>query len=130
MFKTKSNIYFCQNSAIDIWQSPKYTSVFRLLCKVSLDKNSELVVIYEYNGRNKFCNVRTERKDLRPTQLTFTCSNSTIEFQEKVWNKVNNKNSKTTSLTSFWCLYCKLWTYFTPLSSVFIIYFEQVNVCW
>ena len=65
VFKTKSNIYFRQSSAIDVWQSPKYTSVFCLLCKVSLGKNSELVVIYEYNGRNKFCNVRTERKDLK-----------------------------------------------------------------
>ena len=31
---------------------------------------------------------------------------------------------------SFWCLYCQLWKYFTPFSSVFIVEFEQVNVCW
>ena len=28
--------------------------------------------------------------------------------------KVNNKDTRKTSLTSFWCLYCLLWTYFTP----------------
>ena len=43
------------------------------------------------------------------TQLTFTFSNSTIETPEKkVGNifEVNNKNTKTSSLTSFWCFYC------------------------
>ena len=33
-------------------------------------------------------------------------------------------------LASFWCLYCKLWTYFIPCSSVFIVNFEQVNAGW
>ena len=28
---------------------------------------------------------------------------------------------------SFWCLYCQLWTYFTPCSSVSIVNFEHVN---
>ena len=31
---------------------------------------------------------------------------------------------------SFWCIYCQLWTYFTPCSSVFIVNFEQVNAGW
>ena len=35
-----------------------------------------------------------------------------------------------TSLASFWCLYCYLWTYFTPSSSVIIVNFEQVNTGW
>ena len=32
------------------------------------------------------------------------------KYQNKVWNmlKVNNKDARTTSLTSFWCLYCPL----------------------
>ena len=30
-------------------------------------------------------------------------------------------------MTSFWCLYCELGTYFTPCSSVSIVNFEQVN---
>ena len=35
--------------------------------------------------------------------------------------KVNNRNTRTC------CLYCWLWTYFRPCSSVFIVNFEQVN---
>ena len=42
--------------------------------------------------------------------------------------KVNNRNIRT--MASFWCLYCKLWTYFTPCYSVSIVNFEQVNVGW
>ena len=34
------------------------------------------------------------------------------------------------SLTSFWYLYCQLWTDFTSFSSVSIVVFEQVNVSW
>ena len=55
--------------------------------------------------------------------------------------KVNNRNTRTmseicsklpidtrkTPMTSFWCLYCVLWTYLTPCSSVSIINFEQIN---
>ena len=33
-----------------------------------------------------------------------------------------------TSLTSFWCFYCKLWTYFTHFSNDSIVDFEQANV--
>ena len=44
--------------------------------------------------------------------------------------KVNNKDTRTTSSTSFWCLYCYLWTYFTTCSSVSIVNFEQVNAGW
>ena len=57
------------------------------------------------------------------TQLTFTCSTSTIETTEKVWNmfKVNNKNTiidivlvfllLTLNLfhTFFYCFFCWLW---------------------
>ena len=28
------------------------------------------------------------------------------------------------------CFYCYLYTYFTPLSSVFIVDFEQANISW
>ena len=30
-------------------------------------------------------------------------------------------------IASFWCLYCWLWTYFTPWSSVSIVNFQLVN---
>ena len=38
------------------------------------------------------------------THLTFTCLKSTIETLEKVWNmlKINNKNIRTMSVSSFW----------------------------
>ena len=31
---------------------------------------------------------------------------------------------------AYQCLYCKLWTYFTPCSNVSIVNFEQVNAGW
>ena len=38
------------------------------------------------------------------------------------------------NMTSFWCLYTKLWTYFYDILNIFehfsIVDFEQVNVCW
>ena len=33
-------------------------------------------------------------------------------------------------LISCWCLYCFLWTYFTPFSSLSIVASEHANVCW
>ena len=55
-----------------------------------------------------------------------------IETIKKVWDmlKVNNKDSRMTSLTSFWSLYYYyLWTYFKRFSSVSTVILEQVNVC-
>ena len=43
--------------------------------------------------------------------------------------KVNNKNTRTTSLTSFWCFHLKLWIYFTPFN-ISIVNSEQVNISW
>ena len=39
-------------------------------------------------------------------------------------------HSTFTSLVSFWCLYCQLWTNFTYCSSVFNVDFQQVNGGW
>ena len=44
--------------------------------------------------------------------------------------KVNNKDTRLTSMVSFWCRYCERRTYFTPCSSVSIVNFEQVNAGW
>ena len=44
--------------------------------------------------------------------------------------KVNNKDTRTTPLASFWCLYCQLWTYFTSSSSVSIVNFEHLIAGW
>ena len=42
--------------------------------------------------------------------------------------KLNNKNTRTTSLKSFQCFYCYLWTYLPPFSSVSIVDFEQAGL--
>ena len=57
-------------------------------------------------------------------------SNTVIE--NKLWNMFmcNKKDTRTTPIASFWCLYCYLWTYFTPWSTVSIVNFEQVNASW
>ena len=44
--------------------------------------------------------------------------------------KFNNKNTKTTSMTSFRWFYCQLWTCLTRFYSVSIVEFEQVIVSW
>ena len=49
-----------------------------------------------------------------------------------MWNmfKVNNEDTRTMPLASFWDLYCYFWTYFTSCSSIFIVNFEHVNAGW
>ena len=44
--------------------------------------------------------------------------------------KVNNKDTKTKSLTSFWFLYCYLWTYFAHCPSVSVVNIEHVTAGW
>ena len=45
--------------------------------------------------------------------------------------KINNKDTRTMPITSFWCLLLILyWTYFTHYSTVSFVDFEQVNICW
>ena len=79
-------------------------------------------------GMNFLLNAFTESSSMRisyhmesmgkeVTQLTFTCSKPTIETLE-VWNmfKVNYENIRKTSMTLY--------------STVFIVYFKQVNVSW
>ena len=48
-----------------------------------------------------------------------------------MWNMFRvNKDTRTTPMASFSCLYCELWTYSTPCSSVSVVNFEQVNYGW
>ena len=44
--------------------------------------------------------------------------------------QVNNKNTRTTPLVSFWCLYCKGSTYFSRCSTVSIVNFEHLIAGW
>ena len=69
------------------------------------------------------------------TRLTFTCSNSAIETPEKGVKYVRsyqNKNTRTTSMMSFWCfLLLSLKTVYPFfLVYTFFIDFEQVSVTW
>ena len=75
----------------------------------------------------------TRRKLLRLLpQPVVTSSKLAIENYNKVWNmfKGNNKDTRTTSMVLFWCLYCQLSTYFTPFSSVSIVTFQHVIAGW
>ena len=45
-------------------------------------------------------------------------------------SKVNNKDTKTTYLTSFWYRFCYLWTDYTPCYRVSNVDFEQGIDCW
>ena len=54
---------------------------------------------------------------LQISQLTFTCSKSTTETLEKVWNMFK----VLTLLSPFWCFYCQLWIYFIHFPSVPIL---------
>ena len=60
----------------------------------------------------------------------FKVNNRNTRKRCETCTKVTKKNTRTTSVTLFWCLYSKLWTYFTPLSSVLIVDFEQANFSW
>ena len=62
------------------------------------------------------------------SQPALTYSKSMIKHYNKLWNmfKVNNNDTRTRSLASFWRLYCYLWTYLAPCFSVFIANFEHI----
>ena len=56
-------------------------------------------------------------------QTTFFVQSEQWKHQEKVRNlfKVDNKYTRTTSITSFCCLYCQMWTDFKHLYGVSIV---------
>ena len=82
--------------------------------------------------RNRYCYECFDDFQKIRTQLAFTCSKSAIKTLEKsceIMFKVNNKNNRTTSVTSFWFFYClKNISHLFPVFSIFD--FEQVNISW
>ena len=66
------------------------------------------------------------------TQSAFTFYSHQWKQQNHIRNmfEVNNNNTKMTSITLFWCLYCKLSANFTHCSKVSIINFRQVYAAW
>ena len=78
----------------------------------------------------KLCGRSLQISDFQPN---LSCSRHFFQSQQwkhqnNEWNvfKVNNKDTRTTSLTSFWCLYCWLWTNITHCLGISII----VNADW
>ena len=64
-------------------------------------------------------------------QAVFTVSKSSIPWhQNNMWDllKVSNKYTSTTSVTTFWCRNCWLWTDLARFSGTSIANSEQVNV--
>ena len=109
-----------------------FTEHLRWLLLEGVFKGTSLVKILQCCHFNIFgINHRCFRKiPIKKNIETFIVSLVNFELINAgwVWDmfKLNNKGTRTTSC----CLYCILWTYFTPCSSVSIVNFEQVNVCW
>ena len=71
-------------------------------------------------GQNKI--MFSFRKTAQPLWL-----NKILSKHNDVYD-YHNINTIMTALTLFWCFYYILWIYFTPVSSVSFVDFEQVNV--
>ena len=69
----------------------------------------------------------TVYSDTNPANISwFKVNNRNIR---KKWNMFRvNKNTNNVVLVLLF--FCQLWTYFTPIFSVFIVHFEQANVSW
>ena len=69
--------------------------------------------------------------DYHITFLKYWFVNPAKIFLFKVWSmfKVNNKDTRTTSIASFLCRYFQHWTYFAPFSCACILKFEDAFVC-
>ena len=60
----------------------------------------------------------------------FKVINRNTKTMCSICSKLNNKDSRATSMTSSWFLYCQLWTDFTLCFGVSIVDFGQVNSRW
>ena len=76
------------------------------------------------------CVISTNKK-LQPSRQ-LSVQNRQQKHQKKPRNmpKVNNKDTRTTSMTSFLYLHCQIRTHPAPSSSVPIAYFEQAIAGW
>ena len=70
--------------------------------------------------------IATECKNISSRYLLVQSQQS--KQQNNVCNmfKVNKKDTRGTSTTPFWCLYCQLRTYFTHCSGVSVLEFKQI----
>ena len=81
----------------------------RLVLHTEASQDSQIINKLAQTAANLFFFYRHSYTDffIIMAQQTFSCSNSTTETL--------------TDVIPFWCLYCYLWTYFTPFSSIFIV---------
>ena len=79
----------------------------------------------------KIKSMKLRQLQLLPSQQLLVQSQQ-WKHQNNVWNlfKINNDDTRTTSITSFWGLYCYPKAVFTHRSSVSIVDFKQVNSGW
>ena len=80
-----------------------------MLAGITLNKKDSTMDASCGIENKKWGNSRNTRKGVKYVQL---------------WNK----DTRTSSISTFWCLYGPLWTYFTPCSDVSILNFEYVIV--
>ena len=84
---------------------------------------------YAYYLRKTSLRCQSRLKSLNLSSLHLFVQSQQRKHQKNVWNlsKVNIKDTRMKSMTSFWCLYYYPWTGFTHCSGVFIVDSEQVN---
>ena len=117
---------FPKSSITDVWKGSRY--VFGHISSFSTgsyyinhDFSYHAWISLELTWNKE---VKCQRRAFKNTysQLTFTCSKSTIQTLEKVDDVIDEINDVVL------VIFCYLWTYFTIFSTVYIYNFEQVNV--
>ena len=137
-WRNQEKSYKSQNwNANSIWTFTGRCSLHWVLCLwkkafamslLSIQSN----ILLESNYLKKIKKKKKKKKQLRKqnlshitqSQVTFTCSKSTIETLEKTWNmlKVNYYCQVWTNFTPFSnCFYCSLWISKCQLGSLFAI---------
>ena len=72
---------------------------------------------------------KTPVKGYQVNIYLFKANHRNTRKRRKIWSKLTIRVPEQ-NLTPYCCLHCWLWTYFEPFSSVSIVHFEPVNVCW
>ena len=77
-------------------------------------------------------NIRKHWKTASQARLDLLFKSQQWKYQNNVWKLVelNNKDIRTTTLTSLWCLHCLIWTDFTYCSGVSTDGFGQAYNGW
>ena len=89
------------------------SEIYSKLIIITPDKNIISHHLMEF--QRHFRLLRTLQEGWPRTSWHLLVQSQHWKHQNNVWNlyKVNNKDTRATSMMSFWCLYCLLWTDFT-----------------